>query len=285
MFPEPIQILYRIMLKFIYALFVFGLLISGGSGFAQNESSPTSDEKPAWKQHASTSIGLNFNRSYDQRLAERSFYGLGIDLGIGDRWVRPHTWLEYEILLNQMAAVPAHGEHLLFGGFFEASYRQLHRLKNSSPWRIHLGGEAGGFFNGRLHNGLGNSNIHMEWSGYLGALAQVAREVKLPLLKGPSTVAARLHLPLFSYVGRLPSYALPGLETPAHYFRPTGGFTRIKTVLSITRPRGKNNPNLGQLAYVWDFYALNEGSNEARQRLRFATHSLRWTVWLRKGDV
>lgn len=267
-------------------LLLLALLGLGLGRLLSQEGSPP--EKPAWVQHATTHLGLNFNRSYDQRLAPRSFYGLGLELGLGDRWVRPQTWHEYEIMVNPYAAAPLHAENFLSGGLLELSYRYLRRINpEASPWRLHLGGQVGTWGNLRIHGGLGNSLVHAEWVAYLGPLFQVAREAELPLLKGPSTLSARAHLPLLSYVGRLPAYSLPGFEAPAHYFRPFGGFTRLKTEISITRPKGQNNPNLTQLSYVWDFYALNEGfeNSDYVDRLRWGMHSLRLTILLRKGDL
>lgn len=246
----------------------------------------TTGVKPAWINHATISYGFNFNRTYDQRMAERSYYGAGIDVGLGDRWVRPRAWHEYEVLATGIGAAPLSIENFLTGGLIEGSYRYLQRIDlGSSPWRWHLGLQAGGFYNGRFHSGLGNSSVHMEWTGYIGPLAQVAREAKIPLIKGQSTIAARIHMPLFSYVGRLPAYALPGFDAPAHYFRPIGGFNRIKTEITLTRPRGNGNPNLFQVGYVWDFYGMNEGQDAGLQRLRWATHSLRFVVLIRKRDI
>jgi hypothetical protein len=269
----------RIIHRFFWFL---SLAWACAPAWAQSDAPP----RAPWVHHSLRRSSLMAVRSYDERLAERSFYGVGLEQSLGDRWVRPQAWHEWELAFRGAAMTPLHAENFAFGLMSELNYRYLRRLGDrSAPWRGYLGGEFSAFHHGRWHQKLANSSIHMEAAGSLGLIGQVAREVKLPLLEGPSTVHARLHLPLFSYVGRLPAYALPGFDPLAHYWRPIGGFTRAKTEIGLTRPQGQNNPNLLRVSYVWDFYALNEARDDLIQRLRWGTHSLSVTVLLRKGDL
>jgi hypothetical protein len=171
----------------------------------------------------------------------------------------------------------------IWGAGGEIDYQYLRKLNwtRSPAWRWYLGGAAQGFINGRYHPSLGNSSFHMEWVGALALAGRSEIDLTLPLIKR-CTLGASLTLPLISYVGRLPVYALPGFESPSHALALLGNFTRVRTAIDLTRSLAQGNLNRIRISYHWDFYAYRDNSVH---RLRYAVHGLTVTTLLRQGKV
>lgn len=227
-------------------------------------------------------FGLLYGRVYDERMARRSYDGIGAQLRFGVEQMRPK---ERETMLGEVRGFFLEGSNgvTVWSGHADLTYTYQRRiLADRYPaWRCYLGGSAGGFIAGRWNEFLSNSSIHVEWMGSLAISGRAETTVTLPLLKR-CTLGGNLMLPLVSYVGRLPSYALPGFEDPSHAVALIGDLTRIRSSLDLTRPLGQGNQNCIRIRYFWDFYAYRDNPIH---RLRHAVHGLAVTLLFRQGRV
>lgn len=234
-------------------------------------------------RYSLTQTGLVYARVYDQRMSQRSYRGIGIQVLTGNVQRRPQSYEEISSDFRIWAMEAPISRVRLYGGTAGFDYRYLRKMAWTRwpRWRWYVGGAMRGFYNMRYNTLLGNSSFHMEWVGALAVSGRAETDVTLPWL-GDCTIGGTASLPLLSYVGRLPSYALPGFESPSHAVAPVGDFTWVSTCIDLTRPLNNGNPNILRISYYWDFYAYRDNPIH---RLRYAAHALGITVVIRKGKI
>ena len=259
------------------------------SGLAQRDSAQLSPKKMAkeirernTQRFGVSQFGALYGRVYDERMSRRSYRGPGVQLRFGVEQIRPQ---ERESMLGEVRGFFLEGSNgvNLWAGNADLTYTYQRRIlaERYPAWRCYLGGSLGGFFAGRWNEFLVNSSIHTEWMGALALSGRAETALTLPLLKR-CTLGGNLMLPLLTYVGRLPSYALPGFEQPSHAVAPIGDLTRLRSSLDLSRPLGQGNQNLIRIRYFWDFYAYRDNPIH---RLRHAVHGLAVALLFRQGRV
>ena len=278
------------MFRFYFALLL--LVLAGAGLFAQDK--PGKAEKRQLKTAAKLEIrsqrihyltlelGGAFGQTLDRRMALNRYAGAGLYAGAGITTWGPKGWKYHDLLATRFLGIAqSHAQSIAFNTFNESQGLYFQRLADRGGWQLYAGGGWSTLVNARINPALGNSSVHGEAliSGQAGALA--ARNVKIPLL-GNCRVEYLLRLPLFTAVGRVPSYGLSGLGGPSLALAPLGDFTRVSSRLAISRPIRKGNPNHWQLAYSWDFYSYND--NEIHP-LRVANHALTYSLFIRTGRL
>lgn len=233
------------------------------------------EKRFAAQRYFTTAYGVLYNFSQDTRMEQSTYQGPGASISLGyTRYAAKGDHLLTGLMGSFALLEAAHGEGSVYNPRFEINYTYLRRLK-SSPWNLKLGGAFMNMVNLRISPELSNSGFNWDGVASLAIAGEVGRS--FVLLKKDSDLRFLLQVPLFSYINRLPTYALSSDGTE-NYFVPLTRFTRVHSELSLSRKIGRTSDNPIRLAYGWDYYGFSELDVHT---LRIANHSLSCTFFLK----
>ncbi|MEM1325217.1 MAG: hypothetical protein AAGI23_04640 [Bacteroidota bacterium] len=212
---------------------------------------------------------LGTNRSVqDQATSNQIYNGFGGGIGLGSLRMRRDWMWEYRMTggYNLIDSQAGRSSNDFWGDF---SFAYLKQLTNS---KLYLGPQANFLSQVRYTPSLGNSSLHWELVGSLGAVGRYQDQWTLPLVNKAIQVYGQVHLPLIAYVSR-PIYGVTVDGQMNQYVSSWNRLQRVDTEFGIFFPvmRRKDNPNLFRLGYQWDILRFRD--NE-QQRVLSAQHIL-----------
>lgn len=138
-----------------------------------------------------------------------------------------------------------------------------------------IGGGIRAGTNVRIYDKLSNSALNADIVTSLNLAAQYSSQI--PVARRMAAWYLRGTLPLVSWVGRTPEYSLYGT---ASYWAPPWQFFRLTIETGFTWNLRWSEENIARLAYIWDFYALDE--LEGLHVLRIGSHSVSLSLGTRR---
>ena len=193
-----------------------------------------------------------FHQAQDQALSQQIYRGWGGGVGFGNvRWRDVH-YHEFQARggYNYLRSAAYTRTHDFWGNF---SYRYLRQLRPGPPWRLWIGGQADFMSRVRYTPALGNSNLHWEIVGSLGAAARVQRSIRLPLIRPEGQFYGHVHLPLLAYVNR-PAAPISISGETRERVSPIGRLRKVDMEFGVFFPVRRGIPNFYRLSYRWDLF-------------------------------
>jgi hypothetical protein len=151
--------------------------------------------------------------------------------------------------------------------------RRLGQSAATNDGGVWLGGGIRGGTSLRLYDKLQNSSRNLDIVASASAAAMWALD--FAVFGKPFTVQSRLVLPVFSFVGRTPEYALRGFA--AHWL-PAWRFLRLSFESSISWQLRWSDENRSRLVYRWDFQMMDDDPHA----LRLGSHTVGLEVGLKR---
>jgi len=232
------------------------------------------DKKDTRQQEArflSIGMGASSNYTVDTRMAQNHYQGEGAYASIQFSHQKPKGYYEvnagtftYNFLST--ASDAASVDNLRYD-YHMAYYRNVSTLGEKWLWQV--GGSTDFIYNNRLNLNLGNDGYAHDIIGSLSMVSALSRDFRF--LKRDWHFRTHAHLPVVSYVNRLPEYSLSGWGSSVGAIKPIGWFNRLRTGFSIFKPFHKHTPNGFRFSYNWDFYAFDDSDIH---KVRVGNHQL-----------